>query len=89
MDYLCPTSAEATFPLSADHVQTPSPYTRLGAKGCGEGSSMSVPVALANAVADALRPLGIDLTSLPVHGNVLHALIESALIESAPIEGDT
>ena len=76
MDYLCPTSAEATFPLSSDHIQTPSPYTRLGAKGCGEGSSMSVPVALANAVADALAPHGIDLTSLPVHGNVLHALIE-------------
>ena len=47
MDYLCPTSAEAMFPLSADHIQTPSPYTRLGAKGCGEGSSMSVPAALA------------------------------------------
>ena len=76
MDYLCPTSAEATFPLSSDHVQTPSPYTRLGAKGCGEGSSMSVPVALANAVADALAPHGIDLTSLPVHGNVLHTLME-------------
>ena len=76
MDYLCPTSAEATFPLSSDHIQTPSPYTRLGAKGCGEGSSMSVPVALANAVADALGPHGIDLTSLPVHGNVLHALME-------------
>ena len=76
LDYLCPTSAEATFPLSSDHIQTPSPYTRLGAKGCGEGSSMSVPVALANAVADALAPHGIDLTSLPVHGNVLHALME-------------
>ena len=76
LDYLCPTSAEATFPLSSDHIQTPSPYTRLGAKGCGEGSSMSVPAALANAVADALAPHGIDLTSLPVHGNVLHALME-------------
>ncbi len=83
MDYLCPTSAEAMFPLSADHIQTPSPYTRLGAKGCGEGSSMSVPAALANAVADALAPLGIDLTHLPVHGNVLHALIAGA-----PTEGD-
>jgi 2-furoyl-CoA dehydrogenase large subunit len=81
MDYLCPTSAEAAFPLSSDHIQTPSPYTRLGAKGCGEGSSMSVPAALANAVADALAPLGIDLTHLPVHGNVLHALIEGALKE--------
>ncbi len=76
LDYLCPTSAEATFPLSSDHIETPSPFTRLGAKGCGEGSSMSVPAALANAVADALAPHGLDLTSLPVHGNVLHALME-------------
>jgi 2-furoyl-CoA dehydrogenase large subunit len=77
MDYLCPTSAEASFPLVSDHLQTPSPYTRLGAKGCGEGSSMSVPAALANAVADALAPLGIELTSLPVHGNVLNDLISA------------
>jgi 2-furoyl-CoA dehydrogenase large subunit len=76
LDYLCPTAAEAMFPLVSEHVETPSPYTRLGAKGCGEGSSMSVPAALANAVADALAPLGVDLTALPVHGTVLHALIE-------------
>jgi len=76
MDYLCPTSAEATFPLFTDHIETPSPYTRLGAKGCGEGSSMSVPVALANAVADAISPLGVELNALPVHGDVLHSLIE-------------
>ena len=76
MDYLCPTSAEAMFPLVSDRVETPSPYTRLGAKGCGEGSSMSVPAALANAVADALAPLGLELNQLPVHGDVLHSLIE-------------
>ena len=83
MDYLCPTSAEAAFPLVSDYIQTPSPYTRLGAKGCGEGSSMSVPAALGNAVADALSPLGIELNALPVHGDVLHALMEHA-----PMEGE-
>jgi 2-furoyl-CoA dehydrogenase large subunit len=77
MDYLCPTSAEACFPLVTDHLQTPSPLTRLGAKGCGEGSSMSLPVAIANAVADALSPEGIQITSLPLHGNVLHQLINT------------
>jgi 2-furoyl-CoA dehydrogenase large subunit len=77
MDYLCPTSAEVSFPLVSDHIETPSPFTLLGAKGCGEGSCMSVPVALANAVADALAPLAIDLNSLPVHGNVLHDLLDS------------
>ncbi len=77
MDYLCPTSAESCFPLISDHQETPSPLTRLGAKGCGEGSSMSLPVAIANAVADALGPEGIEITSLPLHGNVLHQLLNT------------
>ncbi|MBO0892053.1 MAG: molybdopterin-dependent oxidoreductase, partial [Acidothermales bacterium] len=76
LDYLCPTSAEACYDLRTDHVVSPSPLTPLGAKGCGEGSSMSFPAALANAVADAVAPVGADLTALPVHGNVLHDLID-------------
>jgi 2-furoyl-CoA dehydrogenase large subunit len=77
MDYLCPTAAEACFPLTSAHQETPSPLTRLGAKGCGEGSSMSLPVAIANAVADALAPEGVQITSLPLHGNVLHQLLNA------------
>jgi 2-furoyl-CoA dehydrogenase large subunit len=73
LDYLCPTSAEALFPLHSAHLETPSPFTRLGAKGCGEGSSMSFPVAIANAVADAI---GVPITTLPLHPSVLHDLLE-------------
>jgi 2-furoyl-CoA dehydrogenase large subunit len=76
MDYLCPTTAETSYDLVTDHVVSPSPYTRLGAKGCGEGSSMSFPVAIANAVADALAPAGVDITTLPLPGTVLHDLLE-------------
>ena len=75
LDYLCPTSAEAGYELRTDHRVSPSPLTPLGAKGCGEGSSMSFPVALANAVADALAPAGIQITSLPLHGEVIHNLV--------------
>lgn len=75
MDYLCPTMAESSFPLTSDTQETPSPLTRLGAKGCGEGSSMSLPVAIANAVADALAPEGVEITSLPLHGNLLHQML--------------
>ncbi|WP_028936305.1 xanthine dehydrogenase family protein molybdopterin-binding subunit [Pseudonocardia spinosispora] len=75
LDYLCPTSAEADYELRTDHVVSPSPLTPLGAKGCGEGSSMSFPVALANAVADALAPTGARITSLPLHGEVIHQLL--------------
>jgi aerobic carbon-monoxide dehydrogenase large subunit len=39
--------------------ETPSPWNPLGAKGVGEGGSIGTPAAIANAVADALAPLGI------------------------------
>jgi 2-furoyl-CoA dehydrogenase large subunit len=78
LDYLCPTTAEAGFPLVTDHVVSPSPLTPLGAKGSGEGSSMSFPVAIANAVTDALSPYGLKINRLPVHGNVLHELLDGA-----------
>ena len=75
LDYLCPTSAETGYELRTDHLVSPSPLTPLGAKGCGEGSSMSFPVALANAVADALAPTGARINSLPLHGEVLYQLL--------------
>jgi 2-furoyl-CoA dehydrogenase large subunit len=47
------------------HIETPSPYTPLGAKGVGEGNCMSTPVCIANAVADALNIAVIDLPLTP------------------------
>ena len=61
-DYLVPTACEVPNPTIL-HMETPSPFTPLGAKGVGEGNSMSTPVCLANAVADAL---GIDDVELPM-----------------------
>ena len=62
MDYLCPTGADLP-PLTIGHVETPSPFTTLGAKGLGEGTTMSVPAAIGNAVADAL---GVDDVEVPL-----------------------
>jgi len=62
MDYLCPTAADMPS-LRMQHLETPSPFTALGAKGLGEGTTMSAPVAIANAVADAL---GVDALELPL-----------------------
>jgi len=64
MDYLCPTAPDLP-PLRIGHRETPSPFTPLGAKGLGEGNTMSVPVAIANAVADALGVEEIDLPLTP------------------------
>lgn len=63
-DYLAPTSMEVPAPVIL-HMETPSPFTPLGAKGVGEGNCMSTPVCLANAVADALDLDDIDLPLTP------------------------
>jgi aerobic carbon-monoxide dehydrogenase large subunit len=46
-------------PIESEFLQTPSPFNPLGAKGVGESGSIALPAALANAVADALGPLGV------------------------------
>src|SRR5439155_371955 len=61
MDYLVPTASEAPT-IDIAHVVSPSPLTPLGSKGLGESSSMTVPAVIANAVSDALGPLGIRIT---------------------------
>jgi 2-furoyl-CoA dehydrogenase large subunit len=63
-DYLLPTTAEVPDPLIL-HMETPSPFTPLGAKGVGEGNCMSTPVCIANAVADALGAKDIELPLVP------------------------
>ena len=45
---------------------TPSPLNPLGVKGAGEGGTLPAPAAIANAVADALRPLGVDICEMPL-----------------------
>jgi aerobic carbon-monoxide dehydrogenase large subunit len=57
-DYLLPT-AEDVPPIESVLMQTPSPLNPLGAKGIGEAGSIGTPAAVANAVCDALAPLGI------------------------------
>ena len=64
MDYLCPTAPDLPAPRIA-HRETPSPFTPLGAKGLGEGDTMSVPAAIANAVADALGRDDVELPLTP------------------------
>jgi 2-furoyl-CoA dehydrogenase large subunit len=63
-DYLVPTTMEIPAPLIL-HMETPSPFTPLGAKGVGEGNCMSTPVCLANAVADALSLSELNLPLTP------------------------
>lgn len=58
------------------HMETPSPHTRFGIKGMGEGGAIAPPAAVVNAVNDALRPTGAEITQTPaIPERVLDALI--------------
>ena len=81
-DYLLPTATEVP-EVRTLHIESPSPFTPLGAKGVGEGNCMSTPVCLANAVADAL---GIEAIDLPLTPAKLAALAAGA-DEPAPPDG--
>jgi 2-furoyl-CoA dehydrogenase large subunit len=48
------------------HQPSPSPFTTLGQKAAGEGAAIPSPAALASAVEDALSPLGVKVTDLPL-----------------------
>jgi carbon-monoxide dehydrogenase large subunit len=64
-DYLLPGSGEVPA-IRIEHMQTPSPYTFFGQKGIGEGGAIAPPAAIANAVNDALAPLGVEITETPL-----------------------
>jgi 2-furoyl-CoA dehydrogenase large subunit len=66
MDYCVPTADQVPPRLEIGHLGTLSPLTALGSKGCAEGTSISAPAAVANAVADALRPQGVSIHELPL-----------------------
>jgi carbon-monoxide dehydrogenase large subunit len=77
MDYLVPTAAEMP-PVEIIHLERPSPTTLGGFKGVGESGTIGAPAAIANAIADALAPLGIDIAELPVTPARLFRLLEGS-----------
>ena len=64
-DYLLPGPTEVP-EIRILHMETPSPYTRFGQKGIGEGGAIAPPAAITNAVNDALAGLGVELLVSPV-----------------------
>ncbi len=77
-DYLMPKVMEVPPNVRVGHVETPSPFTEYGIKGGGEGGRMGTPPALAGAIEDALRPLGVRIDALPVTPSKLRGLIRQA-----------
>jgi carbon-monoxide dehydrogenase large subunit len=77
VDYLIPSACEIP-PLHVVHIESASPTTLGGFRGMGEGGTIGAPAAIANAVADALSPLGIEINELPITPERLFRLIGAA-----------
>lgn len=77
MDYLLPTAMEVP-PIRVGHVETPSPRNPEGLKGAGEGGTMPAPAVIANAIDDALAPLGVVVPGVPLSPSRLLSLIARA-----------
>jgi aerobic carbon-monoxide dehydrogenase large subunit len=64
-EYLLPSMHEAP-EIVIEHLQTPSPFSEYGVKGAGEGGRLVAPTAIASAIDDALKPLGVTVNELPM-----------------------
>jgi carbon-monoxide dehydrogenase large subunit len=77
MDYLVPSATDLP-PIDTVHLEYPSPRNPLGMKGLGEGGAISPPAAIANAIDDALAPLGVRITETPASPARVLQAIETA-----------
>ena len=76
VDYVVPSAAEIP-DMATVHLETESPSTLGGYRGMGEGGTIGAPAAVANAVADALSGLDIQINELPVTPERLFRLIRN------------
>jgi 2-furoyl-CoA dehydrogenase large subunit len=77
MDYLIPSAKEVPPVRIVDHC-TPSPLTAFGQKGSGEAGYLGAPAAVANAINDALAPLGVAVDELPLSHLAIFEALERA-----------
>jgi carbon-monoxide dehydrogenase large subunit len=84
MDYLLPTALDVP-KIEVNHLVTPDPMTVIGTKGMGEGNGNVTPAVLANAIEDALSPLGVKITALPLKPSAIRAAIDRARAQSSDV----
>jgi carbon-monoxide dehydrogenase large subunit len=77
MDYPLPRADELPF-IETIHLEHRSPRNPLEVKGVGEGGAIAPPAALANAIEDALAPLGVRVTEGPVTPARIAAMVAAA-----------
>ena len=77
MDYLLPTAADVPLIEYGHVLDAPGPGPG-GYKGVGEGGAIGAPPAVVNAVADALAPLGVTITRVPLTPAAIVGLLDAA-----------
>ncbi len=88
MDYLLPGFMEVP-EIEIHHLETPSTRTIGGFRGMAESGTAGVPAVFANAVADALRPLGVEVVDLPLRPQRIVEMIRAAAGPQRPEGGNT
>jgi len=84
MDYLLPSSHEVPR-VEIVHHCTPSPFTVFGQKGSGESGYLGSPAAISSAINDAVAPLGISFSKLPIRiAAISDAIAAATSNEKAP-----
>ncbi len=77
MEYMLPNAREMPR-VTLIHQHSPSPLNPFGVKGVGEGGPIAPPAAIANAVADALRPLKVEFNKTPIAPHHIVAALDAA-----------
>lgn len=75
VDYVVPTAPEIP-DMTILHIESVLPATIGGFRGMGEGGTIGAPAAIANAISDALLPLGIEIKELPATPERLFQLMK-------------
>jgi carbon-monoxide dehydrogenase large subunit len=75
MDYIVPGTLEVPA-VEVIHVETPPAVSVTGFKGMAEGGTIGSTAAVANAIADALAPLGLEVRELPMTPDRLYRLLK-------------
>ena len=82
-DYVVPGPAELPS-IRIEHAESPSPFTRHGIKGIGEGAAIAPAGAVVNAINDALRPLNVEINEIPATPRrILAAILEATRTDAA------
>ncbi|MEO7403823.1 MAG: molybdopterin cofactor-binding domain-containing protein, partial [Burkholderiales bacterium] len=78
IDYAMPIAGDVPSNIVLDHIESLSTRNPLGVKGLGEGGAIGPPAAIANALEDALKSLGVVVRRGPLSASRVRQMIAEA-----------